>query len=138
MGARKGTRPPNAGKGRPKGIPNKSTRLMKDVFAQLYADQSQHFDKWITQVADGIKEPEPVLDENGQPSYDENGEPKVEWNWLIRPDPHGAMKLALEAAEFVRPKLARTELTGEGGGAVKVEGTIEFIGAVPGTVPGES
>ena len=113
---------------------NKSTKMMKDVFAQLYADQSAHFDKWITQVAEGIKEPEPVLDENGAPSFDEDGNPKVEWNWLIRPDPHGAMKLAMEAAEFVRPKLARTEHVGENGGAVQVKATIEFVG-VPGPTP---
>lgn len=31
MPARKGTRPPNAGKGRPKGVPNKLTGELKDM-----------------------------------------------------------------------------------------------------------
>jgi hypothetical protein len=34
MAAAKGTRPPNAGKGRPKGIPNKDTAMIRDMVAQ--------------------------------------------------------------------------------------------------------
>jgi hypothetical protein len=34
MGAPKGTRPPRAGIGRPKGIPNKNTILLKDALLQ--------------------------------------------------------------------------------------------------------
>ena len=109
MGQKKGTRPPNAGKGRPKGALNKSTKLQKEVFAALYEEMSQHFSAWIHQVADGTKESEPMLDAEGNPMM-KDGKPVVIWNWLIRPDPHGAMKLALEAAEFHKPKLARTEM----------------------------
>lgn len=127
MGSKKGTRPPNAGKGRPKGSLNKSTKIMNDVFAELYAKTSQHFDKWIYQVADGIKESEPILDDDGNHALDDNGDPKLEWNWLLRPDPHGAMKLALEAAEFHRPKLARTELTGPKGEALAL--VVKFVSA---------
>lgn len=34
MGAPKGTRPPAAGKGRPKGVPNKTTGALKDMILQ--------------------------------------------------------------------------------------------------------
>src|SRR5579863_7544675 len=35
MAAPKGTRPPNAGKGRPPGVPNKATGAVRNVFAVL-------------------------------------------------------------------------------------------------------
>lgn len=38
MGAPKGTRPPNAGKGRKKGVPNKLTAALKDVILGALAD----------------------------------------------------------------------------------------------------
>lgn len=39
MAAHKGTRPPNAGKGRPRGIPNKLTKSAREAF-QLAFDES--------------------------------------------------------------------------------------------------
>ena len=38
MGAAKGTRPPNAGKGRRKGVPNKVTTALKDMITQALAN----------------------------------------------------------------------------------------------------
>lgn len=38
MAAPKGTRPPNAGKGRPKGSTNKATAEVKDVLRKVHAD----------------------------------------------------------------------------------------------------
>ncbi len=38
MPAEKGTRPPNAGKGRAKGVPNKLTRTVKECFEQVFKD----------------------------------------------------------------------------------------------------
>ena len=37
MAAAKGTRPPNAGKGRPAGVPNKTTALLKDAILRAAA-----------------------------------------------------------------------------------------------------
>jgi hypothetical protein len=39
MAAAKGTRPPNAGKGRPKGVPNKTTAALKDLILQALANK---------------------------------------------------------------------------------------------------
>lgn len=36
MGAKKGTRPPNAGKGRQKGVPNKTTKSAREAFALAF------------------------------------------------------------------------------------------------------
>ncbi len=36
MAAAKGTRPPNAGKGRPRGIPNKTTASAREAFALAF------------------------------------------------------------------------------------------------------
>lgn len=38
MPAAKGTRPPNAGKGRPKGVPNKVTRAINEITLGLFDD----------------------------------------------------------------------------------------------------
>jgi hypothetical protein len=38
MPAAKGTRPPNAGKGRPKGVPNKFTGTVKSAFEAVFKD----------------------------------------------------------------------------------------------------
>jgi hypothetical protein len=39
MAAVKGTRPPNAGKGRPKGVPNKLTTELKDMILQALSNK---------------------------------------------------------------------------------------------------
>lgn len=111
MPARKGTRPPNAGKGRKKGVPNKSTTDVREAIANLLQMNVDNFSVWLGQVANGIRQPAPVLE-------DDDEEPEVKW--LLRPDPGKALDIAMGMAEYHIPKLARTELTGENGGPVQV------------------
>lgn len=115
MGRPKGTRPPNAGKGRKRGIPNRATADVRKAIATVLETNAANFSKWLERVAEGEKEFEPEKDEEGQPIMDEDGEPKGEWSWLRRPEPGTALKLAMDMAEYHIPKLARMEHTdGEG------------------------
>ena len=56
MAAPKGYRPPNAGKGRVKGVPNKATAEAKgaieDAFAHLQADPEKNLRAWAEQNTD--------------------------------------------------------------------------------------
>ncbi len=109
MPAKKGTRPPNAGKGRKKGIPNKTTMDVREAIASLLKTNVDNFSVWLGQVANGIEQPPKEDDE------------PAEVKWLVRPDPGKALDLAMGMAEFHIPKLARTELTGENGKALVVQ-----------------
>src|SRR5580658_3221651 len=97
MAAPKGTRPPNAGKGRKAGVPNKATARSREVLAKIFEDNVETLEVWLKAVADGEKEP--TAD-------------GVNGKWLRRPDPGLAARLMLDLAEFHVPKLARNELTG--------------------------
>ena len=114
MPARKGTRPPNAGKGRKRGVPNKATSDVREAIANLLQMNVENFSLWLGQVANGIKQPPPMLPEDAE--ADEEPETK----WLLRPDPGKALDIAMGMAEYHIPKLARTELTGENGGPLQV------------------
>ena len=95
MGRPKGTIPPNAGKGRPKGIPNRATTEFRDTVKKLLEDNSANVGKWLQAVADG------------------NGDPD-------KADPGKALDLMAKLAEYAAPKLARTEHVGDGGGPVRI------------------
>jgi hypothetical protein len=43
--------PPNAGLGRPKGAPNKSTAAVREAIARMAEDNAQNFAEWLTKVA---------------------------------------------------------------------------------------
>ena len=51
MAAPKGKRPPNAGKGRPKGVPNKSTGRAKEAIARFCEDNAKELQSWLTEIS---------------------------------------------------------------------------------------
>lgn len=92
-------RPPRAGMGRPKGAVNKATREFRETVQRLLDDNADNVNRWLTQVAEG--------------DGTEDG----------KPDPAKALDLLAKLAEYAAPKLARTELVGDGGGPVRVVAT---------------
>lgn len=43
--------PPNAGKGREKGVPNKATRAFRETVTKLLEDNSENISLWLESVA---------------------------------------------------------------------------------------
>lgn len=109
------------GSGRPKGSPNRATKDVREAIVKLLEGNVENFTLWLAAVAAGEKEFEPALDDAGQPLM-EKGKPVGDWNWLRRPDPGTALKLAMDMAEFHIPKQARVTLAG--GVSVKASLTI--------------
>jgi len=80
--------------GRQPGSVNKATKEFRETVTKLLSDNADNVASWLAQVAEG------------------HGDNK--------PDPAKALDLLAKLAEFGAPKLARTELTGDGGGPVVV------------------
>lgn len=91
-----GTNTGNAGKGRPKGSPNKATTDVRKAIAAFAEGTADQFHEWIQTLAYG------------------DGD-------QVKPDPGKAADLWLKAIEYHIPKLGRVEHTGEGGGPMVVE-----------------
>lgn len=69
--------------GRPKGIPNKTTKQIREAYQKLTEDNLDRMSIWISQVASE--------------------------------DPAKAMDIMIRLSEYIIPKLARTEVTGNDG-----------------------
>ena len=95
--------PPNAGKGRQKGVPNKATREFRETVQKLLDDNRENVGRWLTMVAEG--------------DGTDGG----------KPDPAKALDLLAKLAEFAAPKLARTEHVGDGGGPVRIVASQEDL-----------
>ena len=69
--------------GRPKGVPNKTTKEIREAYQKLTVDNLDRMSIWISQVASE--------------------------------DPAKAMDIMIRLSEYIIPKLARTEVTGNDG-----------------------
>jgi hypothetical protein len=93
-------RPPNAGKGRTKGVPNKATAEARAAIAAFVDSNAHRLQTWLDSVAEGVQD----------------GEGK----FVVTPNPEKAFVLFQSVIEYHVPKLARLEQTGEGGGPVRL------------------
>lgn len=89
---KKGRKP---GPGRPKGLPNKATVAAREAIA-LFVDGNAHkLQEWLDAIAEGDLAND------------------------VKPNPAKAFELFQGVVEYHVPKLARSELVGDGGGPVR-------------------
>lgn len=100
----RGSKPGERRGGRPPGVPNKATKEFRETVRQLLEDNADNVAKWLAQVAGGVPEVE-----DGKP---------VPGRYVVEPDPDKALQRLAQLAEYAAPKLARTEVVGDGGGPV--------------------
>lgn len=81
-------------RGRPKGSPNRATADVRAAIAAFAEGNAHKLQDWLDRVAEG--------------------------SGGVKPDPAKAADLYLRAIEYHIPKLARTEVTGDGGGPLEI------------------
>lgn len=86
--------------------PPKATVAARTALAAFVDGNAHRLQAWLDAVADGVPE---MCD--GKPTGD----------YLVKPDPDRAFTLFQSVVEFSIPKLARTELTGDGGGPIVLQ-----------------
>ena len=84
--------------GRVAGTPNKATTEARQAIASFVDGNAHRLTEWLDKVADG------------DPEHD------------LKPNPAKAFELFQSVVEYHIPKLARTELTGDNGGPIKLIG----------------
>jgi hypothetical protein len=97
--------PPKGGQrigGRGKGTPNKVTTDARAAIAQFVDGNAHRMAGWLDDIAHGV------------PNKRKPGE------YLVPPNPSRAFDMMQSVIEYHVPKLARTELTGDGGGPITV------------------
>lgn len=85
---------------------NVATREFRETVRQVLEDNAENIGKWLGQVANGI-----------EPIYGDDGKLVAKG---VPGSPGEALRLVAGLAEFAAPKLSRSEVTGEGGGALQV------------------
>ena len=91
--------------GRPKGTPNRITAEMKKGFLTAFANLEPEMEDAIRAVMYGGQLSRKLPD----------GTVAVT---MVEPDPLGAVKAVISMADFVFPRIGRTELTGKDGAAL--------------------
>ena len=100
------------GSGRQIGSVNKVTLTAKLAIAEFVDGNAHRLEGWLDAVAEGT----PMLDLDGKQIYDQDGN-KV---YITRPNPERAFNLFQSVVEYHVPKLARSEISGPGGGVIPI------------------
>ena len=100
------------GSGRQVGSVNKVTLTAKLAIAEFVDGNAHRLTGWLDAVAEGT----PMLDTQGKQVYDQEGN-KV---YITRPNPERAFNLFQSVVEYHVPKLARSEISGPGGGVIPI------------------
>lgn len=100
------------GGGRPPGSPNRVTKEARAAIADFVDGNAHRLQDWLDKVANGVAR----TDKDGNQMFDEDGNPM----WLVPPNPEKAFNLFQGVVEYHVPKLARSEMTGAGGGPISI------------------